>query len=86
MKKTLKNKFILIISLIFIVTLIPTKVYGKEESQKNKPPYINARCAIAIDKDTGIVLFEKISQRNSSYCKYHKNNDHSSSTKVWRLG
>ncbi|OPD25128.1 D-alanyl-D-alanine carboxypeptidase [Clostridium botulinum] len=59
MKKTLKNKFILIISLIFIVTLIPTKVYGKEESQNNKPPYINARCAIAIDKDTGIVLFEK---------------------------
>ncbi len=59
MKKTLKNKFILIFSLIFIVTLIPTKAYGKEESKKNKPPYINARCAIAIDKDTGIVLFEK---------------------------
>lgn len=33
-EKTLKNKFILIISLIFIVTLIPTKVYGKEESLK----------------------------------------------------
>ncbi|KOR24420.1 D-alanyl-D-alanine carboxypeptidase family protein [Clostridium sp. FAM 1755] len=59
MKKTLKNKIILILSLIFIITLIPTKTYGKEESKKNKPPYINARCAIAIDKDTGIVLFEK---------------------------
>ncbi len=34
MKKTLKNKLILIFSLIFIVTLIPTKAYGKEESKK----------------------------------------------------
>ena len=59
MKKTLKNKIILILSLIFIITLIPTKAYGKEKFKKNKPPYINARCAIAIDKDTGIVLFEK---------------------------
>ncbi len=36
MKKTLKNKFILIFSLIFIVTLIPTKAYGKEESKKKQ--------------------------------------------------
>lgn len=37
--KNSKNKFILIISLIFIVTLIPTKVYGKEESQKQTTLY-----------------------------------------------
>ncbi|WP_050607563.1 D-alanyl-D-alanine carboxypeptidase family protein [Clostridium niameyense] len=59
MKKIINKSFILILFSIFLINLVPINVKAEE---KEKVPYINARCAIAVDKDTGVVLYEKNAQ------------------------